>query len=264
MTGLFTEAGHWLLQPQPAAAGPHDPQLAAGGAIAAAAVTLCEPSRLPGWRLARLTADFLRPAPMITLRFQRRTVRRGRRAVVEEVSVGRVPAREGDSQVAAISLLWLATASEAGAAAARWPDPVAFPEPDRLSPIAAWNDGLFGGAVECRADAGIEGIGAGWCLARLRQPVIEDRQPSPAAAAVAVADIAHGVGGLISSWPPPVAFVNPDLTVSLARTPEPGWLHLAVDETWPGDGTGLAVTRLADRAGLAGLVIQAQTLTSLA
>jgi hypothetical protein len=101
-------------------------------------------------------------------------------------------------------------------------------------------------------------------LARLRQPVIEDRQSSPAAAAVAIADIAHGVGGPISSWPPPVLFINPDLTVSFARGPAPGWLHLAVDETWPGDGTGLAVTRLADRAGMFGVIIQAQMLSGVA
>jgi acyl-coenzyme A thioesterase PaaI-like protein len=107
MTGLFTAAGHRLLQPQRGAAGPHDPQLVAGGAIAAAAVTLSEPSHPAGWRLARLTADFLRPAPMVPLRFQQRTVRQGRRVVVEEVLVGQVSAGEGDHQVATISLLWL-------------------------------------------------------------------------------------------------------------------------------------------------------------
>jgi hypothetical protein len=100
-------------------------------------------------------------------------------------------------------------------------------------------------------------------VARLRSPVIEGRSTSAAAAAVAVSDIAHGVGALIAEWPPPVGFVNPDLTVLLTRDPVPGWLRLGIDECWPGDATGVAVTHLADQRGLVGVSVQTQVLTEM-
>jgi hypothetical protein len=37
-----------------------------------------------------------------------------------------------------------------------------------------------------------------------------------------------------------------------------------VDETWPGDGTGLAAAQLADQAGVVGVIVQAQTLMTTA
>lgn len=110
--------------------------------------------------------------------------------------------------------------------------------------------------MECRTRTGHYGVGAGWCLARLRVPVIEGHTTSAAIAAAATADIAHGVGAAISAAAP----VNPDLTVSLARDPHGNWLHLTVSEQWPGDSTGLAVTHLSDHDGMLGIALQAQIL----
>ncbi len=253
---LFAELEPGLLLPQPASAGPHDPDVLAGGAIAAAAVMLSSLADVASWRLARVSADFLRPAVRKPLWFSSHWQRQGRRIAVNVVTV-----TTDGLEVASVRLLWLSVAHPAGPSASRWPLSVPLIDPQPLPPITPWHDGFFGGAVECRTDAGFDGIGAGWCLARLVTPVIAGRDTPAVAAAVAVADIAHGVGALVTDWPPALSFVNPDLTVSLARDPEPGWLRLDVDEVWPGDHTGLAVTRLTDAAGPLGVAVQAQTLT---
>jgi acyl-CoA thioesterase len=249
MTALFREKEPAVLHPRASAAGPHDPGIVAGGAIAGAALVLIEQAATTSSRLARVTADFIRPAPMEPLTIETRCLRQGRRMRLDQARV-----TSQGTDVALISALWL-TISPAEPEAARWPDTGGLPDPSALIPIRAWNDGFFGGAVECRTSTG-HGVGAGWCLARLRVPVIDGYPTSPAVAAVAMADIAHGVGAAASSAVP----VNPDLTVSLARDPRGDWLRLAVGEQWPGDSTGLAVTQLSDGDGLLGVATQAQVL----
>ncbi len=250
MTALFREEGSAVLHPQAPAAGPHDPGIIAGGAIVGAALSVLERQAEPAGRLARVTADFIRPAPMEPLTVETRGLRQGRRVRLDQARV-----TGHGAELAIISVLWLAT-SPAEPLAARWPDTDGLPDPSTLTPIRAWNDGFFGGAVECRTSTGHHGVGAGWCLARLRVPVIEGHITSAAIAAATMADIGHGVGAPISTASP----VNPDLTVSLDRDPHGRWLHLAVSEQWPGDSTGLAVTHLSDHDGMLGIALQAQIL----
>jgi acyl-CoA thioesterase len=250
MTALFREQTPGVLHPQAPAAGPHDPGVIAGGAIAGAALSVLERQAAPAGRLARVTADFIRPAPMEQLTIETRCLRQGRRVRLDQARV-----ISHGAEVAIVSALRLTTSS-AEPHAARWPDTGDLPDPCTLTPIRAWNDGFFGGAVECRTLAGHHGVGAGWCLARLRVPVIEGHATSAAIAAAATADIAHGVGAATSTAAP----VNPDLTVSFARDPRGSWLHLAVSEQWPGDSTGLAVTQLSDLDGMLGIALQAQVL----
>jgi acyl-coenzyme A thioesterase PaaI-like protein len=250
MTALFREEGPAVLRPQASAAGPHDLGVIAGGAIAGAALSVLERQAASAGRLARVTADFIRPAPMEPLTIETRCLRQGRRVRLDQARVSGQGA-----EVAVISALWLTT-SRAEPHEARWPGTDGLPDPSTFTPIRAWNDGFFGGAVECRTRTGHHGVGAGCCLARLRVPLVEGRITSAAIAAVAMADIAHGVGAPIGTAAP----VNPDLTVSLARDPHGSWLNLTVSEQWTGDGTGLAVTHLSDNDGMLGVALQAQVL----
>ena len=259
MTGLFFELRPGVLEPHGLTAGPHDPNLIAGGAIVGAALSIMERQALVPGRVGRVTADFLRPAPIETLTIVTRPIRQGRR-----VSLTEATARSRGYDVAIVSALRLATdVSEPVEETARWPIVEDLPDPAALDPIVAWHDGFFGGAIECRTRGGHQGIGAGWCIARLCVPIIEGETPSTIAAAAALADVAHGVGTPVDQWPPRAAPVNPDLTTSFVRDPQAGWIHLDVAEQWPGDGTGLAKTRLTDRAGLFGVALQTQVLTPL-
>jgi acyl-coenzyme A thioesterase PaaI-like protein len=250
VTALLREEGPAVLHRHASAAGPHGPGVIAGGAIAGAALSVLELQAASAGGLARVTADFIRPAPMEPLTIETRRLRQGRRVRLDQARVS-----GHGAEVAVISALWLTT-SRAEPHQARWPDTDGLPDPSTLTLIRAWNDGFFGGAVECRTRTGKHRVGAGCCLARLRVPVVEGHITSAAIAALALADIAQGVGAPISTASP----VNPDLTVSLARDPCGSWLNLTVSEQWTGDSTGLAVPNLSDNKGMLGVALQAQVL----
>jgi acyl-coenzyme A thioesterase PaaI-like protein len=138
MTALLGAEGHAVLHPQASAAGPHDRDLIAGGAIAGAALSVLERQAAPAGRLARATVDFIRPAPMEPLTVEIRCLRRGRRVRLDQARV-----TSSGADVAVISALWLTTGP---AVSEHWPGDGTGLAATRLSD----RDGMLGTAVQAQ------------------------------------------------------------------------------------------------------------------
>ena len=103
-----------------------------------------------------------------------------------------------------------------------------------------------------RGRFGQAGAGAIWF--RLDHPLIEGEAVSQAMRAVVAADFSNGTASTLDfrQW----TYINADLTVNFARQPVGEWILLD-GESWIGpDGTGLAMSRLADRQGYFGRAVQ--------
>lgn len=116
-------------------------------------------------------------------------------------------------------------------------------------------------SVEVRIAGGEPGSGAMAAWMRPRLPLIAPDErgsepTSPLQRVLICADAGHGVGaGLdVAQW----SFVNPDLSVHLHRLPVDEWLVMDARTFSEPLGIGLCRTRLLDRAGELGMVMQSQ------
>ncbi len=79
--------------------------------------------------------------------------------------------------------------------------------------------------------------------------MVAGEDPSGLQRAAAAADFGNGVSQVL---PPEYLFINPDLTIHLARPVEGEWVCLRA-ATWPtGQGVGLAESAVWDRSGRVG------------
>jgi hypothetical protein len=89
----------------------------------------------------------------------------------------------------------------------------------------------------------------------LRRPVVAGAEPSPVQRALAAADFGNGVSAVLD-WERHV-FINPDLSVHLARDPQGEWICLDATTTIAPDGTGQTTSTLFDAVGEFGRAAQA-------
>lgn len=111
-------------------------------------------------------------------------------------------------------------------------------------------------AMEVRVARGEFGSGnmAGWM--RPRVPLIRGEETSALQRVMICADAGHGLGSALDTRE--YSFVNPDLTVQLHRLPGSEWLGMEA-RTWTEPlGFGACRTRLSDRRGDLGVVLQSQ------
>jgi len=94
---------------------------------------------------------------------------------------------------------------------------------------------------------------------RPRVPLVAGEETGPFSRTLLAADSGNGVSGYLD--PADWLYVNVDLTVALHRLPRGEWILLDAASTLGPDGTGLAVTRLADRDGAIGQGIQILVVT---
>jgi Thioesterase-like superfamily len=89
---------------------------------------------------------------------------------------------------------------------------------------------------------------------RLRRPVVGGEEPSGLQRAAAAADFGNGVSSVLpyDRW----IFVNPDLTVHLARPPQGEWIALDANTLVSDEGTAIAEATLYDSAGRLGRSVQ--------
>jgi hypothetical protein len=203
--------------------------------------------------IVRLTYEFLRPVPLKPHTITTRVVRPGRRARLIEATLetGGVPACRA-----------------LGLALGRPPDsapPVPppqgepLPPPDGVEPSGSppGPRPMFGGdAIELRFVKGhlLEpGPATAWL--RFRVPLVEGETPTPLQRAAAAADFGNGVSASLD-WLQHV-FINPDLTIYLARPPRGEWVGLDSRTTVETDGVGLATSVLHDVEGQIGHSTQA-------
>jgi hypothetical protein len=144
--------------------------------------------------------------------------------------------------------------AEVGVAATVHPAPRA---PETCDP---WDFPFFTSAVgyhtamETRLLGGIFGTGKMALWMRMRVPVVPGEAPSGLQRVVCAADSGNGVsvGVDVAKY----TFLNPDLTVSLARELQGDWVALDASTHFGADGIALAESALLDVAGFVGRGLQ--------
>ena len=206
------------------------------------------------WHVARLTVELRRPIPIARLRVAAEATRLGRRVQWWQATL-----QTDDGQVVAA-----ATANRILRTSLELPAPN-HPPPPRMRPVEECEQLVFPffrtrlgyhTAVEVRLAAGQWGKGpaAGWI--RSRVPLVQGQPLSPLAAVAIAADAANGIAYVLDTRR--YAFVNPDLTVVLARPHAGTWVGLDTHASAHVTGTGLCEAVVHDEDGACGR--SAQTL----
>jgi hypothetical protein len=230
------------------AAGPWHPGLQHGGAPASLVVWAAERVAAPApMRVARLTVELLRPVPVAPLEMRVATLREGRKIQLVEIRL-----LDDGKEVVRGNVLKLRTAQTPLPRGPILP-PVGAPPPAGIPADPDFNFG-FAAGFELRRLTTRGKLGPALVWFRQHAPIVEGAPLTPAMRAAAVGDYSNGIATELpwDEW----TFINADLTVSLAREPEGEWI-LSDAECWVGgDGTGLAMTRLADERGTFGRAVQ--------
>lgn len=227
-----------------------------GGAFAALVaghVELTVPT-LSEMHVSRLTVEIFRVIPLVDLRIETEVIREGKR-------IQSVEARVYDP---AGTLLSVATVQRLRVADLRAPDDARPPAGDLGRPDdadgeigEAWGVGDVGkvmfhrNAMEVReVFGGFSEKGPGGVWMRLKVPIIAGIEPTPLQRMVATADFCNGVSrGLdFNQW----VFMNPDLTVHIARYPSGDWVGLSAESSYGDLGRGVATGTLWDLDGWLG------------
>lgn len=237
---LFVPTGH--------ARGPWDPGQQHGGAPSALMVRAME-ALAPEFQLARLTVEFLGTVPLAPMRVAAELWRPGRRMQLARSTLALEDGREV-ARAGAVLLHRQALSDVPGDTAGA---PLAQ-GPGEGREERWWGDdagdAFYRTGMEIRWVDGDWGRGPGKVWFRLRIPVVDDEEPSPAMRAAAAADFGNGVSQVLSweRW----LFTNTDLTVQLHRPPEGEWVGLDARTIVQPAGVGLAVSTLHDERGPVG------------
>ena len=241
--------------------GPWDPRHCHGGPVAALLARAVERADAGGdvaWQLARLTVEITRPVPVRTpLTLTTRVERAGRK-----VSLVGVLLLAGDVEVGRARGLRIR--SEAFAVpddVIRTVEPMAadVEHSRRERPSFGSSDGVDTSfathACEHRFAAGrFEDPGPVDVWIRITVPVVAGEEPSGAQRAAAAADFGNGVSAVLP-WDR-YLFINPDLTVHLARPPVGEWIGLRAVTHLGDAGAGMAESALHDAGGPVGRAVQ--------
>lgn len=237
---------------QPCSAGPWDPSMQHGGAPAALVAWAVErmPMREP-MQVSRMTFDFLRPIPVAPLEIKIDVQREGRKIQVCNVTLS----AEGVACVRATVLKIRRTEMELPEHIIDEQVTLPGPEQGREAKIRFSSHEQFAAGVTLRSVRGTFGeLGPGALWFRAQRQIIEGEPITPLMRAAMTGDFCNGVSAVLdfNEW----TFINPDLTISLARMPVGEWILLDA-QTWLGDhGAGLAFAKLGDERGYFGRAIQ--------
>jgi hypothetical protein len=241
-----------------ATAGPWGPALQHGGPPSALAVRALEQLPGDGLRIARVTVDILRPVPVAPVRVHTHVIRPGRRVQL----VGADVVVEGER---ALSVTAWRVAPTPDDVPAFGPEalPPALPGPQPRPTAAGHHLDGYMRAVEWRFAHGafdVPGPAAAW--ARCALPLVEGEPMSPAQRVVLLADSGNGVGTSVDRAR--FLSINTDLSVTLTRDPDDGWLCLESAATIIPGGASVTETRLSDARGAVGHATQTLLVDTLA
>ncbi len=231
--------------------GPWSPDHQHGGPPAALTVRAMERlARSVGApTLMRVTFELLRPVPIARLVVQAEAMPEGR-------GVRRVHARvlvEGAEVMRAVGLFGAGRPVDVTAAPATVaPPPIDLEHPTEF-PFFRWPVG-YHTAMQLVYARGPFGEASVFAWMRMRVPLVDDEAPSPVERVLVAADSGNGVTAALD-WKV-ASFVNPDLTVALARVPSGEWVGLEAEMRTEPSGLGLASTRLWGEQGPIGHGLQ--------
>ena len=235
----------------PDAAGPWDRRMQHGSAPASLVTWAAEriATSVP-MNIARVTIDLMRPVPVAPLTITTEVLREGRKIQLCGVELFADGVKVVGATVLKIKAQAHALPDDVGELPVTLPPPEASLVEDGHAATSP-----FAGMMSMRAARGRFGqAGAGAIWFRVDHPLIAGEAVSQAMRAVVAADFSNGTASTLDfrAW----TFINADLTVNLARPPVGEWILLD-GESWIGpDGTGLAMSRLADRQGYFGRAVQ--------
>jgi hypothetical protein len=235
----------------PNAAGPWDPRMQHGSAPAGLAVWAAEaiPTPVP-MRVARVTVDLMRPAPLAPLTLETEVLREGRKIQLCAVRIRADGVLTVSATVLKVKLQTEQLPADVGGPKVSLPGPHESPQDP-----AQFTNSPFVMGMQLRAARGTFGVcGPGAIWYRVQRPFVEGAAVSQAMRAVIAADFCNGTSAALDfrDW----TFLNADLTVSMTREPVGEWILLNA-ESWIGpEGAGLAMARLADANGYFGRCVQ--------
>jgi hypothetical protein len=224
--------------------GPWDPTLQHGGPPSALLARAAEraPASWPG-TVVRLAVEILGPVPIGEVRIDSHVARSGKSVelVEAELSAG--------SRTAAKVRAWRIRTAELDLPALVAVPTDRPPLPSERVEAEHWPSGFLE-AMDFRYTTGgwaIPGPATMW--AKLLVPLVEGEPTSALQRLMTLADCGNGVS---SSLPAGWMFINPDLTVHLARYPQGEWMCIDAATTVDPNGFGVATSTLYDLSGRVG------------
>lgn len=253
MEPLYSTEGPFYL-PGRLTAGPWSPDAQHGGPVSAllagAAETVVD-ELFPDVevQVVRLTVELLRPVPLTPLTVTASVVRPGRNVQLVESRLW-----SDGTEVARARALRIRR-RKVEVPVERTDPPAPAPPADDPPAPPAFTRTPFTEAVELRFVTGSwDEPGPVTIWSRLLCPVVDDVAPSPLQRCAAAADFGNGVSRVLDF--DHHMFINPDLTVALARTPEGPWVGMETVSRLSSEGYGQAESRLFDPAGTVGRSVQ--------
>jgi hypothetical protein len=205
-------------------------------------------------QVTRLTVELTRPVPMAPLLVSAQVVRSGKRVQLVDGSM-----MAGETEVARVRALRIRTAAVPVPEQPPDPrlpsDPLALPKSQSSSSAPVRGTAYHADGVEMRFVRGnFDEVGPSTVWMRLCQPVVDGEEPSALQRVAAIADFGNGISKIV-----PFAthtFINPDLTVALARFPTGEWVGLDAVTRLSDRGLGQAESLLFDQQGPFGRAVQ--------
>ena len=222
------------------------------------AMDRCQPDS--GGRISRLAVEILGPIPPVDVLVRSWVERPGRRIALLAAELSALQPDGGWRPVARARAWRLATAPTADVA--RHADPAA-PVPEAMSLQSehgygdlpdSWLIG-FVTALDWRFVRPLGQPGASsLAWVRLAQPLVAGERPTPLEQAVAICDVANGVGARLDprTW----TFLNTDLTIHLFEEPAGEWFGVEAETSVGHDGIGMSAATLHALSGPIGRVAQ--------
>lgn len=254
---VFFERNDDVWTPLEASIGPWSSDLLHAGPVAAICIRLGEELQTGDDVVTtRLTIDLLRPVTRLPIVVETSTIKMGRRVGLHQITMHQGDKLMATARVQRTQEQQVSLPNMAGTGVELTPPPDepgdfhSLAEAQHARPLAPF----LAEACDLRmkvADAFYKPLpSAAWI--KVDADLAADIPLSTTAAVAAAADCGNALGAPVALDEPPLLFLNADLTIHLARTPEDAWVRMAPLSTWLDHGIGQTCCALSDRRGMLG------------